>query len=102
MSEIKTLTDLILKFRNERNWKQHHTPKNMAISLCLESAELLEHVQWKNGEELEQYLKENEEAVADELADVLFWVLLISHDLNIDIFKEFHRKMEKNKKKYPL
>ncbi len=102
MSEIKKLTKSILDFRNARNWKQFHNPKDSALSLVLEATEVLEHFQWKNNTELEKYVKENKNDIAAELADVLYWVLLMSWDLNIDIVKTFNKKMLINKRKYPV
>lgn len=102
MSELKKLQDLIVKFRDERDWKQFHNPKDSAISLVLESTEFLEHFQWKNEAEIKKHLKNNKTAVAEELADVMFWVLLIAHDLNIDLMDNFNKKMNKNRKKYPI
>ncbi len=101
----QTLADLqkaIVKFRDERDWKKFHNPKDCAISLSLEASELLEHFQWKTNEEIFVYLKNNRSKVAEELADVLYWVLLISGDLNIDILKAAHTKLKKNAKKYPI
>lgn len=102
MSDIKKLTRQILKFRNERDWKDFHYPKDMAISLALEAAEVLEHFQWKTKEETENYLKTQLSHIGDELSDVLWWVLLMSYDLKIDIVKAFGRKLKENEKKYPV
>ena len=99
---MKKLTDKIVKFRDSRDWKQFHNPKDMAISLSLEAAEVLEHFQWKNKEEIEVYVKTDKEHIGKELADVLYWVLLMSNDLNIDIEKSFNKKMIENAKKYPI
>jgi NTP pyrophosphatase (non-canonical NTP hydrolase) len=99
---MNDLTKKILKFRNERNWKQFHNPKDMAISLVLEASEVLEHFQWKNKEEMEEYIKTHKEHIAEELADVLYWVLLMSHDLKIDIIKASEKKLKKNIEKYPI
>ena len=99
---FKELTDMILKFREERDWKQFHNPKDSAIALSLEAMEVLEHFHWRNKEEIEQYIKEKKKEIGDELADVLFWVLLLSHDLGIDPEEAFLTKMEENKKKYPI
>jgi len=101
-NDIKKLAKEVLKFRDERDWKQFHNPKDSAISLSLEASEVLEHFQWKNKEEVEKYLQENKEHVAEELADVLYWVILMSHDLDIDIIKASFKKLEKNKVKYPV
>jgi NTP pyrophosphatase (non-canonical NTP hydrolase) len=96
------LQDSVVKFRDARDWKQFHNPKDTSLSLVLEAAELMEHFQWKNPEEIEAYLKTNKDDVAEELADVLYWVLLIGHDLNIDIPKAFKAKLKKNDEKYPV
>lgn len=102
MSEIKKLTEEVIKFRDARDWKQFHNPKDCAISLSLEAAEVLEHFQWKNNTEIQEYLKNHKEHIADELVDVFYWVLLMSHDLNIDIIEAFNRKMKENDKKYSV
>lgn len=102
MSDIKKLTDLILAFRDARDWKQFHNPKDCAISLSLEAAEVLEHFQWKSPEEIAQYIKTNKEDIAEELADVLNWVLILSHDLGINISDAFEKKLLKNAAKYPV
>lgn len=92
----------ILAFRNARNWKQFHNPKDLAISLSLEASEVLEHFQWKSKEEIEEYIKTHKEHIGEELADVFYWVLLMSHDLKIDIIDALDRKMKKNAEKYPI
>lgn len=102
MSDIKKLTKKILNFRNKRDWKQFHNPKDVAISLVIEAVELLEHFQWKNQEEIENYLKTHKKEVEEELADVLYWILLMSHDLKIDVRKTLEEKIKKNEVKYPL
>lgn len=102
MSDLKKLTRQILKFRNERNWKDFHFPKDMAISLALEAAEVLEHFQWRTPEEIKEYLKHHRKHIGDELSDVLWWVLLMAHDLEIDIVKAFEIKLQENKRKYPV
>lgn len=102
MSDLKQLTKNIIDFRNKRNWKQFHNPKDCAISLSLEASELLEHFQWKSKEEIENYIKTNKKEISEEIADVLYWVLLMSHDLKIDLKKALENKMEQNKLKYPV
>ena len=102
MSDLKKLIDEVVSFRDERDWKQFHNPKDCAISLALEAAEVLEHFQWKTKEEIDEYLKESKGEVADELADVLYWVLLMSNDLDIDIYESFLKKLKDNGKKYPI
>ena len=102
MPNIKTLTKKIVSFRDVRDWAQFHNPKDVAISLALEAAELLEHFQWKNPAEIAAHVKTNKEAVSEELADVLYWVLLLSYDLKIDPLAALGRKLKKNARKYPV
>ncbi len=102
LMDIKELQEKIIKFRDQRDWKQFHNPKDLAISMLLESAEVLEHFQWKTKEEMEDHIKKNRNKVADELADVFYWILLMSHDLDIDLVKAVNRKMRENEKKYPV
>ncbi len=100
--DIYELQKKVLKFRNDRDWEQFHNLKDTSLSLVLEAAELMEHFQWKNPEEIEKYAKKNKGKIAEELADVLYWVLLISHDLDVDIVREFQKKQKKNALKYPI
>ncbi len=72
------------------------------MSLVLEATELLEHFQWKNKEEVEEYVKTNKKNVGEEIADVLYWILLMSHDLGIDPLRALNEKMDQNEKKYPV
>jgi NTP pyrophosphatase (non-canonical NTP hydrolase) len=89
----------ILKFRKERNWKQFHLPKNLAISLSLEAAEVLELFQWTKDNKLPRGMKRELEA---ELADVYYWLLLLSHEFDIDVDKALAKKMVDNARKYPV
>lgn len=102
MSDIQKLTDLIIKFRDARDWKQFHNPKDTSLSLVLEATEVMEHFQWKNKEEMDEYVLTHKSEISEELADVMYWVLLMSHDLRIDIDKELRKKLEKNEKRYPV
>jgi dCTP diphosphatase len=102
MSDIEKLTKAVLKFRDDRDWKQFHNPKDMALSLVLEATEVMEHFQWKNREEVQEYIKKNKKEIADELADVLWWVLLMAHDLDINLKTALPRKIKETAKKYPI
>ncbi|MBU0707470.1 nucleotide pyrophosphohydrolase [Patescibacteria group bacterium] len=102
MKSLIDLTNRIISFRNARDWKQFHNPKDVALSLVLEATEVMEHFQWKNAEEMKQYIKTNKAEIGEELADVLYWVLLMSHDLDIDVLKALEKKILKNEKKYPV
>lgn len=102
MPTLQELTKKIMAFREARDWKQFHNPKDCAISLVLEAAEVLEHFQWKSKEEIEEYTRTNKERIGEELADVFNWVLLMSHDLDIDILDALDKKIKQNEVKYPV
>jgi NTP pyrophosphatase (non-canonical NTP hydrolase) len=102
MNPIEELTKKVVEFRDARNWKQFHNPKDLALSLVLEAAEVMEHFQWKSSEEMEKHLKDNKNDVAEELADVFYWILLMAHDYDIDIKKALEEKIKKNDEKYPV
>lgn len=102
MSDIQRLTEIIIKFRDARDWKQFHNPKDMSVSLVLEATEVMEHFQWKNKQETQEYVKAHKKDIGEELSDVLYWVLLMSHDFGIDIKQAFERKMKISNKKYPV
>jgi NTP pyrophosphatase (non-canonical NTP hydrolase) len=89
-------------FRDQRDWAQFHSPKELAISLAVESAELLQLMQWYKGEELQRAIIEKHTHLKDELADVLFSVLLLAHELKIDLGQAFLEKLEKTGAKYPV
>ena len=99
---LAELTAAALRFRDEREWKQFHNFKDLAVTLCLESAEVLEHAQWKNAQEVEQHLRQEKEQVADELADVLHVLLLLAEHAEIDLGEAFMRKLHKTAEKYPV
>ena len=75
----------IRAFRDERDWMQFHDPKNLAVSIAIEAAELLEHFQWKDKAESERHAAENRNAVAEEIADVAIYLLELADNLGIDL-----------------
>ncbi len=95
----KEIIKNIIKFRDERNWKQYHNPKDLAISISLEAAELLENFQWSTHEEA---LKKNKENIAEELADVLIYSVLFAESIGLDIEEIIKNKLSINNKKYPV
>ena len=99
---LSALTRLVLDFRTARDWKQFHTPKELAISLVVEAAELLEIFQWKQDEELDESIKRRRTEIADELGDCLHSILLLAHDLKIDLGGALSEKMRKMEQKYPV
>lgn len=96
------MRDRIVAFVKARDWEQFHNPKDTAISLSLEASEVLEHFQWKNPEEIKAYISSHKAEIGDELIDVLYWVLLMSYYMDIDLPAAFERKMLQNDKKYPV
>ena len=101
---LAALTAAALEFRDAREWKQFHNFKDLAVTLALESAEVLEHAQWKTPGEMEKHLADprTREAVADELADVLHVLLLLAEHGRIDLAEAFREKLKKTAKKYPV
>ncbi|KAF0146472.1 MAG: hypothetical protein FD156_140 [Nitrospirae bacterium] len=101
--ELDTILEQLLKFRRERDWEQFHRPKELAISIVLEAAELLEEFQWKTDKEIKKYLDEGGlENVREEIADIAIYILLLSHDLKIDLPDAIKKKLKKNEVKYPV
>ena len=91
--------DEVLKFRDERNWKQFHNPKDLAISISLEAAELLEIFQW-SAEDLE--CEEKRDKVKEELADVVNYCILMADICNLDLDEIVREKVKRNAEKYPV
>ncbi|HAV15070.1 MAG TPA: NTP pyrophosphohydrolase [Candidatus Pacebacteria bacterium] len=96
---IAQVKELIEKFRKKRGWTKED-PKDLALSLVLESAELLEHFQWLKGEDVEKNQR-IKEAIGEEMSDVLWWLANLGQKLGIDMAEAFERKMAKNAVKYP-
>ena len=101
-SDIKALTEKIKQFRDERDWKQFHNHKDMALSLVLEAAEVLEHFQWKSPEEVASYAKTHKDEIAEELADVAMYLFELADNLNVDLPRAIGNKLAKNAAKYPV
>lgn len=101
-SDIANLQKMIRQFVDERDWDQFHNPKDLSISLTLEASEVLEHFQWKSDSEMVEHVKNHKADVAEELADVFYWVLLLSNKLDVNLTEAFERKMKQNIKKYPV
>jgi NTP pyrophosphatase (non-canonical NTP hydrolase) len=99
MSDLGKLLQMAIQFREERDWKKFHNPKDLALSLSLEASELLELFQWKTNKEA---LEENFESMKDELADVLIYALLFSEATGIDVYTAVEQKIQKNNIKYPV
>lgn len=102
--DLQALTQALVKFRDERDWSQFHTLRNLIVSLNLEAAELLELTQWKSDEEISRLTEDptSEEALRDECADVLLYLLLIAEKAGFDITEAAQEKIAKNAAKYPI
>ncbi len=102
--DLRELTAALLKFRDERNWSQFHSLRNLIVSLNLEAAELLELTQWKSDAEGAALPGDFEarEALNDECADILLYLLLIADKAGIDLEQAARSKLEKNAAKYPV
>ena len=101
--ELPALVKQILAFRDERDWAQFHTPKNLAAALAVEAAELQELMLWKGEEEVDHLVssKNGHAKLSDEIADVMIYALLFCEAAGIDSEAAIRRKLEKNAEKYP-
>ena len=100
---LDELTEAIVRFRDERDWKQFHSPKSLAMSVAIEAAELMELFQWSRGEdEQRRIVEERREDLQDELADVLVYVLLLCHEAGMSPESAVRSKISKNDTNYPV
>jgi len=99
---LDDLTDRIVAFRDERDWKQYHSPRNLAASISIEAAELLELFQWSSDESLARDVEERRTDLERELADILVYCLLLAHDTGIDPAIAIDAKLTENGEKYPV
>ncbi len=95
-TNLSELKELVAKFRDERGWAKHHSPKNLSISIAIEAAELMELFQW------DDYSKSDRRKITDELADILIYCFNLADTLDIDVSKSFKDKLERAAKKYPV
>lgn len=98
------LREAVKAFVDARDWSQFHTPKNIAMSLAIEAAELMEHFQWLTPDESRGVSRQVEKLseVGEELSDVLCYALALANELGIDVASAFAAKMKKNELKYPV
>ncbi len=101
-ASLDTLRESLRQFAAARDWQQFHTPKNLAMALSVEAAELLEHFQWLTPEQSLRLDADARRAVADELADVLLYLTRLADVLRIDPLAAARRKLRLNAKKYPV
>lgn len=99
---ISEISDLVSKFRDERDWKQFHSIKNLSMALAVESSELMEIFQWASESDLEELASKKREAISEEIADVFLYLLLLANEAGIDMETAVINKLEKNHQKYPI
>ena len=102
MTELEKLRDQLRAFAAERDWDQFHSPKNLAMALSVEVAELLEHFQWLNEEQSRRLQPDALAAVNEEAADILLYLIRLSDKLGIDLIAAANKKLALNARKYPV
>ena len=103
-NDWKSLRDEVVKFRDARDWKQFHTPKNLVAGLAIEAAELQEQFLWCTDAECEARIRDRKrrKAIAQELADVVNYALLLADRMDLDLPTEIRKKIRVNARKYPV
>lgn len=99
MSDWATLTAEVNKFRDDRDWRQFHNEKDLALSIVLEASELLESFQWRTSDEAVEVAGEH---LREELADVLIYCLMLADNLDLDVGEIVRAKLAANDEKYPV
>jgi len=100
-SDLLVLRDKLREFADARDWDQFHSPKNLSMALMVEVAELMEHFQWLTEAQSGDLATQNKAAVAEELADILLYLVRLSDKLGVDLREAALHKLEKNAAKYP-
>ncbi|KAA0004269.1 MAG: nucleotide pyrophosphohydrolase [Thermoplasmata archaeon] len=103
MDKFLELREAVSDFIREREWEKFHNPKDIAISISIEAAELLENFQWRDKKEVENMLDDEEyvNSIIEEMADVMIYLIALSNKLNVDLIDASFKKIKKNEKKYP-
>lgn len=101
MKEFEELIDDLKAFATERDWDQFHSPKNLTMAMTTEVGELVEHFKWLTEEQSANLSKEKLAEVAEELADIQIYLLMLSSKLGVDLLAQARSKIEKNKERYP-
>jgi NTP pyrophosphatase (non-canonical NTP hydrolase) len=104
MVTIDELLSEILQFRDARSWRQFHTPRHLAAALSIETSEIEELMLWKTDAEVLDLLRslKGKRRVEEEIADVLIYAFLLSHEVGVDPAQAVLRKLEQNAKRYPV
>ncbi len=99
---LDRLREKILEFRDLRDWKQFHDPKNLAEAISIESAELLENFLWKTSDESRNLHEKQKMAIGEEIADIAIFLTILAHEMELDIEQIVNRKLDLNEEKYPV
>lgn len=102
MNPLEELRVRVSEFASERDWEQFHSPKNLSMALIVEAAELVEHFQWMKQDDSYDLPKDKLDAVGEELADILVYLIRIADRLDIDLIKAARNKIKSNEAKYPV
>jgi NTP pyrophosphatase (non-canonical NTP hydrolase) len=98
----ETLRREILKFRDDRDWRQFHNLRTLSTSIVLEAAELAEHSQWARDNELDAVVRDRKPQIEHEVADIVILLTYLAEDLGIDVERAVREKLEFNAKRYPV
>jgi NTP pyrophosphatase (non-canonical NTP hydrolase) len=98
---LDELARLVKGFADDRDWQQYHTPKNLAMALAVEAAEIMEHFQWQTAEQSQSLNEEQHHEVAMELADVFIYLMRLSQALDVDLIAAANKKMAINAHRFP-
>ena len=100
-NELEEIRQLIRQFRDDRDWMQFHNPKNLACSISIEAAELLENFQWKTPNESRSITRTRRTEISHEIADVAIYLIELADNLGIDLVQAIMDKIVLNGSKYP-
>lgn len=98
---IQEITNEIRAFRDARDWKQFHSPKEMAVAITAEAGELLQHFVWQSGQQSEQRVRERHDEIASEMADIAILLFEFADNINVDLAAAIRAKLAKNEIRYP-
>ncbi len=102
MNDLKHVISEINKFREDRDWRQFHTPKSLSIALSVEASELLEFFQWIKDDDSTSLPEDKKDKLSQEIAYIAIYLLYLCDDLKIDLFESINNKISINNKKYPI
>jgi NTP pyrophosphatase (non-canonical NTP hydrolase) len=98
---IEALTERICAFRDARDWRQFHNPKDLAVAITAEAGELLQHFVWKTPQQADQVVIDKRAEITDEIADVAILLFELAHNLDIPLAEAMQAKLDRNERRYP-